>query len=156
MWVSIRCDANGTGPLGGSDSAHHRGETMSANGLTRAKGFIRCAIVGGGAIGFVASLAAGPSAIAQEPAQVWAVTGVTSDDVLHMRDVPHGDSKVLADIPPTAKGLKGFGCITPEPSFDRWADMTEAERANAKLPWCRVEYRGHQGWVAARFLRPDR
>jgi hypothetical protein len=104
----------------------------------------------------VASLAAAASAAAEEPAQIWAVTGVTSDDVLHMRDVPHGDSKILADIPPTAKGLKGFGCITPEPSFDRWADMTEAERANAKLSWCRVEYLGRQGWVAARFLKPNK
>ncbi len=110
------------------------------------KGIIRSA-----AAGLVATVAAATAAIAQQPVQVWAVTGVTSDDVLHMRDVPHGDSKILTDIPPTAKGLKGYGCITPEPSLDRWADMTADERANAKLPWCRVEYHGRQGWVAARF-----
>ncbi|MBX9863379.1 MAG: hypothetical protein K2Y42_11565 [Hyphomicrobium sp.] len=124
------------------------------------KGIIRSTIFGGLASLAAGSLAAGQPARAEEaapaPSQTWAVTGVTSDDVLHMRDVPHGDSKILADIPPTAKGLKGFGCITPEPSFDRWAEMTADERANAKLPWCRVEYRGHQGWVAARFLKPDR
>jgi uncharacterized protein YraI len=34
-------------------------------------------------------------------------------------------------------------------------DMTEDEKKNAKLEWCRVEYKGHQGWVAARFLKPD-
>ena len=144
MWVSIRCDANDTGPLGGSVSSPE-GETMT----------METEIIRRAAVGLVASLAATAAAIAQEPAQVWAVTGVTSDDVLHMRDVPHGDSKILADIPPTAKGLKGFGCITPEPSLDRWAGMTAAERANAKLPWCRVEYHGRQGWVAARFLKPD-
>ncbi len=92
---------------------------------------------------------------ADDQPQVFRVIGVEADDTLHMRDVPHGDSKILADIPSKARGIKGLGCITPEPSFDRWADMTPAERANAKLEWCRVEYRGKQGWVAARFLKPD-
>lgn len=95
------------------------------------------------------------AADAADEAQVFAVTGVAADDKLHMRDVPHGDSKILADIPPKARGLKGLGCIKPEPSFDRWADMTPEERANAKLEWCRVEYRGKQGWVASRFLKVD-
>jgi hypothetical protein len=104
----------------------------------------------------VVSLTVTVAATAQETPGTWAVTGVAPDDVLHLRDVPHGDSKILADIPPTARGLKGLGCITPEPSFDRWAGMTEAERANAKLEWCRVDYRGRQGWVAGRFLKPDR
>ncbi len=93
--------------------------------------------------------------IAEDVPQVYRVTGVEADDKLHMRDVPHGDSKILADIPSKARGLKGLGCITPEPSFDRWAEMTAEERANAKLQWCRVEYHGQQGWVAARFLKPD-
>lgn len=92
---------------------------------------------------------------ADDPPQVFRVVGVEADDTLHMRDVPHGDSKILGDIPAKARGLKGLGCITPEPSFDRWADMTPTERANAKLEWCRVEYRGQQGWVASRFLKPD-
>jgi hypothetical protein len=92
---------------------------------------------------------------ADEPPQFWAVTGVAADDTLHMRDVPHGDSKILVDIPPKAHGLKHLGCLKPEPSFDRWVDMTADERANAKLEWCRVEYRGKQGWVAGRFLKPD-
>lgn len=97
-----------------------------------------------------------PAASAAELAEYWAVKGVASDDVLHMRDVPHGDSKILADIPPQAHGLKNLGCMVPEPSFDRWADMTPAERVNAKLEWCRIEYKGQQGWVAARFLKPDK
>lgn len=95
-------------------------------------------------------------AAADDPPKFWAVTGVQPDDVLNLRDVPHGDSKKLAGIPPDARGLKHLGCITPEPSLDRWMVMTESERANAKLQWCRVEYRGTQGWVAARFLKPDK
>lgn len=94
-------------------------------------------------------------ACAGEPPQHWAVTGVAPEDVLNMRDMPHGDSQKLAGIPPDAHGLKNLGCLKPEPSFDRWASMTPEERANAKLEWCRVEYRGQKGWVAARFLKPD-
>lgn len=99
---------------------------------------------------------AAPRVLAEEPPQYWSVTGVAADDVLHMRDMPHGDSRILADIPPHATGLKGFGCLTVEPTFDRWADMTPAERANARLAWCRIEYGGQQGWVASRFLKPHR
>lgn len=90
-----------------------------------------------------------------DEAKYWAVTGVASNDVLNLRDVPHGDSKKLAGIPHNARRLKDLGCIVPEPSLDRWMIMTKSERKNAKLQWCRVEYRGMQGWVAGRFLRPD-
>lgn len=113
----------------------------------RATGFFTLVCMG-------ASLLTG-NARAGDPPQYWAVTGVASDDVLNMRDVPHGDSKKLGTIPPNAHGLKSLGCMRPEPSLDRWMDMTEDEKKNAKLEWCRVEYKGHQGWVAARFLKPD-
>jgi hypothetical protein len=100
-------------------------------------------------------LGAATCASAEEPPPHWAVTGVPQDDVLNMRDMPHGDSKKLAGIPPDAHGLKNLGCLKAEPSLERWASMTPDERANAKLEWCRVEYHGQQGWVAARFLKPD-
>ncbi len=95
------------------------------------------------------------SAAAEEPPKFFAVTGVAADDVLNMRDVPHGDSRKLGGIPPNARGLKNFGCLKPEPGIDRWMTMTDDEKKNAKLEWCRVEYHGQQGWVAARFLKPD-
>jgi len=94
-------------------------------------------------------------ASAQDPPKFFAVTGVPADDVLNLRDVPHGDSRKLGAIPPDARGLKSFGCLRPEPSLDRWMTMTDEEKRNAKLEWCRVEYLGKQGWVAARFLKPD-
>ncbi len=112
----------------------------------------------GCAIGFAvcASFALGVhGASADDPPAYWAVTGVAANDVLNLRDIPHGDSKKLAGIPPGARGLKHLGCITPEPSLDRWMIMTESEKKNAKLQWCRVDYRGTEGWVAARFLKPD-
>ncbi len=95
-------------------------------------------------------------ASAQDPPKFFAVTGVPAGDVLNMRDVPHGDSKKLGAIPPDAHGIKDLGCMKPQPSLDRWMVMTEDERKNAKLEWCRVEYHGQQGWVAARFLKPDK
>jgi hypothetical protein len=90
-----------------------------------------------------------------EPPKFWAVTGVATNDVLNMRDVPDGDSKKLGAIPPNAHGIKNIGCMTPTPSLERWMVMTPAEKANSKLEWCRIEYKGQQGWVAARFLKPD-
>jgi hypothetical protein len=85
----------------------------------------------------------------------WAVTGVAPEDVLHLRDVPSADSKSLAGIPFNARGLKNFGCRRGELPFDQWARMNEAQRRAANTKWCRVEFRGKQGWVAGRFLKED-
>jgi hypothetical protein len=86
---------------------------------------------------------------------LWAVTGVTPDDVLHMRDVPSADSRRIADIPANARGLKNLGCLRKQPSLEDWMRMTQSERQDAKILWCRVDYRGRQGWVAARYLKSD-
>jgi hypothetical protein len=100
-------------------------------------------------------------AAAQEEEEVraspsfWAVTGVAPDDVLHLRDVPSADSKSLAGIPFNARGLKNFGCRRGELPFDQWVRMNEAQRRAANTKWCRVEFRGKQGWVAGRFLKED-
>jgi hypothetical protein len=85
----------------------------------------------------------------------WAVTGVASNDVLHLRDVPSADSKSLAGIPFNARGLKNLGCRRNELPFDQWARMSEGQRRAANTKWCRVEFRGRQGWVAGRFLKED-
>jgi hypothetical protein len=101
------------------------------------------------------------SAAAQDEEEVqaspsfWAVTGVAADDVLHLRDVPSADSKSLAGIPFNARGLKNFGCRRGQLPFDQWARMNEAQRRAANTKWCRVEFRGKQGWVAGRFLKED-
>lgn len=119
-------------------------------GETSIRRAARLCVVAGACI-----IAASTSARAGDPPQYWAVTGVASDDVLNMRDVPNGDSKKLGGIPADARGLKALGCLRPEPSLDRWMEMNAEERKNAKLEWCRVEYHGQQGWVASRFLKPD-
>lgn len=136
----------------------HQGKTMGEPLFGRVAGHLILICVGLASVhcaGLSVSAVAG-GASAADPPKFWAVTGVPADDVLNMRDVPHGDSKKLAGIPPNAHGLKHLGCIKPEPSLDRWMEMTDDEKKNAKLEWCRVEYHGQQGWVAARFLKPDK
>jgi hypothetical protein len=83
------------------------------------------------------------------------VTGVKSDDVLHLRDLPSADSKSLAGIPPNAHGLKKIGCMRVQLSLDRYMYMSKEERNFAQAPWCRVEYQGKQGWVAARYVKEE-
>ena len=85
----------------------------------------------------------------------WAVTGVRSDDVLHLRDVPSAESKSLAGIPPSAHGLKNLGCRQNHPPLEQWMRMSQAQRELAATRWCRVEYQGKEGWVAARYLKKD-
>ncbi len=104
----------------------------------------------------VMSFAMAPlDAKAEDPPAFWAVTGVGSSDVLHLRDVPSADSKSLARIPSNARGLKHLGCRRNQPPMEQWARMTEAARREALTQWCRVEYNGQEGWVAGRFLKRD-
>lgn len=84
----------------------------------------------------------------------WVVTGVAADDVLNMRDVPSADSRKVGSIPAHARGLGNLGCLRKHPSLEEWMGMSEAQRREANMLWCRVEYGGRQGWVAGRFLKP--
>lgn len=102
----------------------------------------------------LAQMAAAQEDVRPSP-DFWAVTGVARDDVLHLRDVPSADSKSLAGIPFNARGLKNFGCRRGELPFEQWARMSEPQRRAANTKWCRVEFRGQQGWVAGRFLKED-
>ena len=97
---------------------------------------------------------AGPT-LAEETTTFWAVTGVAAGDVLHLRDVPSAESRSLANIPPNARGLRHLGCRRNQPALEVWMRMNIAQRQAAQMLWCRVEYRGKQGWVAGRYLRAD-
>jgi SH3-like domain-containing protein len=39
--------------------------------------------------------------------------------------------------------------------FEDWIKLSKEARKAALMQWCRVEYKGQQGWVAGRFLKPD-
>lgn len=93
--------------------------------------------------------------VSDGPPVLLAVTGVRSDDVLHLRNDPSADSKSVADIPPNGRGLKKIGCMRVQLSMDRYMYMSKEERRDAQLPWCRVEYKGLQGWVAARYVKEE-
>jgi hypothetical protein len=105
----------------------------------------------------LAVLAAAP-ALAQPAADgpdLWAVTGVRSDDALNLRVAPNADSRRIAKIPFNARGIKNFGCPN-HVTFEQWLRMTQAQRDRAaRSRWCQVEYRGMRGWVASRFLKED-
>jgi hypothetical protein len=104
----------------------------------------------------VAAIAVGAvTASAEEEAARFIVTGVAPNDVLHVRDVPSADSRSIGTIPPAAHGLQNLGCLRKQASLDDWVRMTAAQRADSKLLWCRVEYKGTIGWVAGRFLKQD-
>jgi hypothetical protein len=66
----------------------------------------------------------------------WRVVGVAADDVLNLRESPSPRGFVLDEIPFDANGLRNLGC-----QDDR--------------NWCKVRYRGQEGWVNGRFLRPE-
>jgi hypothetical protein len=95
------------------------------------------------------------AAVAQEMPDFWAVTGVSPDDVLHLRDVPSAESRSLARIPPNARGLKHLGCRRNQPPLEQWMRMTAVQRQEAATQWCRVEFHGKEGWVAGRYLKKD-
>jgi predicted Fe-S protein YdhL (DUF1289 family) len=97
-----------------------------------------------------------PSAgLSRDEPRFWSVTGVAGNDVLHLRDVPSAESRSLARIPHDARGLKHLGCRRNQPAMELWVRMSAQQKREALTQWCRVEYRGMQGWVAGRYLRPD-
>lgn len=74
----------------------------------------------------------------------WAVKGVASNDVLNIREKPSAKSKMIGSIPPGTKKIKN---ITEYPESDL-----------APMPnpgWCKVDYKGTQGWVSCKFLESD-
>ncbi len=109
-------------------------------------------------ISMLAAVAAAVPAVAQTDApdpQLWAVTGVRSDDALNLRVAPDGDSRRIARIPFNARGIKSFGCPN-NVTFEQWKRMTRAQKdLAARSRWCEVEYKGMKGWVAGRFLKED-
>src|SRR5262245_25860697 len=110
------------------------------------------------AVATCAGLGIAPPSLAQEHTPnppFWAVTGVRTNDVLPLRDVPSAEAKSLAGIPPNGHGLKNLGCRYTQPPLEHWMRMNKAQRDLAVTQWCRVEYEGKQGWVAARYLRKD-
>lgn len=80
------------------------------------------------------------------------VTGVASNDVLNIRAAGTAGAEKLGEIPHDANGIRNLGCEGGL-NYAEWQNASAAARKAAeKRRWCRVEYRGQTGWVAARFL----
>jgi hypothetical protein len=47
------------------------------------------------------------------------------------------------------------GCRRNQAPLEQWMRMTKIQREEAQTQWCRVEYRGQEGWVAGRYLKSD-
>jgi uncharacterized protein YraI len=103
-----------------------------------------------------AALALGPglaSAEADGP-DFYAVTGVTSNDVLNVRAEPSPHAAKVGEIPPDGTCVRNLGCqggLTFR-EFTELSPAQQAKRLEENPRWCRVEYQGVAGWVAGRYL----
>ncbi len=72
--------------------------------------------------------------------ETFRVSGIEPGSVLHVRERPEADAEVMARIPASTRGVRGFGCTDDTPSGQAW---------------CRVKYRNTVGWVRHNFVRYD-
>ncbi len=80
------------------------------------------------------------------------VTSVAPRDVLNMRTRPSASAPRVTAIPFDATNLRNLGCIGGL-TFAQWQNASEQERRTGRASrWCKVEWRGHVGWVAGRYL----
>lgn len=100
-------------------------------------------------------LLAGPARAEADGPDQWRVTGVRSNDMLHMHTEPSARSRITARIPHNARQIRNLGC-SGGPTFQQWQRMSPAERERAaRARWCKVSFAGKTGWVAGRFLAED-
>lgn len=73
----------------------------------------------------------------------WAVTGVSTGKTLTVREQPSQSAEPVGTIPHDARGLANLGC------------RGDPDKQAAQRRWCRIRYKGIEGWVAGRFLKED-
>jgi hypothetical protein len=99
-------------------------------------------VVGYVNISYLAAEAQPVTVAAPPPSSVlYRVKSVAANDVLRMRPDAGDTSSEVGKIPPTATDVERFECRAG---------------TSGTTMWCRVRYRGQEGWVAARFLEPAR
>ena len=85
----------------------------------------------------------------------WAVSGIRQGRVLAIHARPSGKAPVSGNAPHDARGLQNLGC-EGTPSLSDWLKLHgAARRAAGKNRWCRIRYRGIEGWVRGRYLVED-
>lgn len=84
----------------------------------------------------------------------FSVTGVAANDVLNLRAGPSAREEKVGEIPPNGTCVRNLGCrggLTYQ-EYSTLSPTQRAERLKERPRWCRVEYQGMRGWVAARYL----
>lgn len=80
------------------------------------------------------------------------VVGVSPGGNLNLRAEPSTGAEIVGQIPAGTDGLVNLGCEGGL-SFAEWQVASEAERAaSGRNRWCKVRFRGSEGYVAGRFL----
>lgn len=82
------------------------------------------------------------------------VSGVAAGDVLNMRAEPSARARKVGAVPPAATCVRNLGCQggLSYQEFTTLSPAQKQQRLRENPRWCRVEYRGVQGWVAGRYL----
>lgn len=87
---------------------------------------------------------------------IWRVENVEEGFNLNVRKGPSTEFDVVAELPTGTEGVRNFGCI-PNLSPSEWNRLSERERTLVEsMRWCRIEYNGVFGWVAARYIGPTK
>ncbi len=82
----------------------------------------------------------------------FSIREVAPNDVLYIREKPTATSPKLGQVPHDARGIRNLGCR---------AFLKGREVINSDIPlpgtthWCRVHYKGVEGWANGRFLAED-
>lgn len=88
----------------------------------------------------------------------WVVTGVASDDVLNIREQPDPRSTKVGEIPPDGTCIRNLECVGGL-TFEEFTSLSEKEKQRIlreRPRWCRIDFRGVEGWVAGRYLTEGR
>ena len=122
-------------------SALHLGSEMA---------YARTMRFGGNALWGTLLAAACGMAGAAEPALCALTSEVTRN--LALLGEPAATGRRIGEIPAGARGIENKGCRGA--SDIAWDHLSpEIRAAMEKERWCRVRYRGKQGWVSAKFLQ---
>jgi len=90
-----------------------------------------------------------PTSAQDASPRYWAVTGVSDGKGVNLRAQPSLSGETVGTLPHDARGLANLGCRSE-------AGLNDASRQQGtQNRWCRVRYKGVEGWVAGRFLKED-
>ncbi|MDV7143285.1 SH3 domain-containing protein [Tropicimonas sp. TH_r6] len=100
----------------------------------------------------IAMLHPGVAAVDASGPDYFRVVGVAWNDVLNIRNGPTARASKIGAIPPDGNGVRNLGC-SGGMTYAQWEAATPTQRdAARKRVWCRIYYRGVEGWVAGWFL----